>query len=394
LLSYYRTPPLLCDNEEDQFTFLQTKTASLIMFSAFLRIHETTIISLEGMKISRECIWVHTILKSKQDFLTPIAIPFFYENQAICPASTMLSLIQANQAHFGKPSSSLFLDWTSGSPLLTRNVATLLRNLFKELKLPKEFGPYTIKHAVITYLTNHGVKMEEINDIAHFAKGSLVLKNHYAISDPQRRIHSLISNAMSSEPSQESTSISSYTSPSLLLPSLDKSGESSEFMSNSSQPSSFSYTTLSKDGISSEIISNLSLPSSISSITSPKVINLTNVKENIFNNGEGVGNSNSKQFLESRKIFKSSKGVKSKQLDLLSPEYLTAKLNNEKVINVKHPSLLPRSKPNRNPSQVSSYISSNDEISLFSDSNSDSKSDSSVFSLDSHVSEEKTDWVN
>jgi hypothetical protein len=75
-LSYYRTPPLLCDNEEVQFTFLQTKTAALIMFSAFLLIHDTTIISLDGMKISKECIWVHTVLKSKQDFSTPIAIPF------------------------------------------------------------------------------------------------------------------------------------------------------------------------------------------------------------------------------------------------------------------------------------------------------------------------------
>jgi hypothetical protein len=54
MLAYYRTPPLICDNERDQFTFLQTKTAAFIMFSAFLRIHETTIISLEGMKISKE----------------------------------------------------------------------------------------------------------------------------------------------------------------------------------------------------------------------------------------------------------------------------------------------------------------------------------------------------
>jgi hypothetical protein len=92
MLAYYRTPPLLCDNEEDQFTFLQTKTAALIMFSAFLRIYETTIISLEGMKIEKECIWVHIILKSKQDFLTPIAIPFFFENQAICPASFYIFL--------------------------------------------------------------------------------------------------------------------------------------------------------------------------------------------------------------------------------------------------------------------------------------------------------------
>jgi hypothetical protein len=109
MLSYYRTPPLICDNEEEQFTFLQTKTAALIMFSAFLRIRETTIISLEGMKVGKECIWVHTILKSKQDFLTPIASPFFDENQAICPASTVLNLIQANNIHFGK-TSSLFFD--------------------------------------------------------------------------------------------------------------------------------------------------------------------------------------------------------------------------------------------------------------------------------------------
>jgi hypothetical protein len=253
MLSDYRTPPLLCDNEEIQFTFLQTKTSALIMFSAFLRIHETTIISLEWMKISKECIWMHTVLKSKQDFLTPIAIPFFYENQAICPASTVLNLIQANKAHFGK-SSYLFLDWTSGSPLLTRNIAILLRNLFKELKLPKKFGHYTIKHAVITYLTNNGVKMEEINDIAHFAKGSMILKNHYAISDPQRRIHSLIGNVTSSVTNQESTSVSSFLAPFFLTSSFDK------------------------NGISSEVISNSSLPSSISSITVPKVFDLIEKK--------------------------------------------------------------------------------------------------------------------
>jgi hypothetical protein len=115
--------------------------------------------------------------------------------------------------------------------------------------------------------------------------------------------------------------------------------------------------------------------------------------DNNISNIDRIGNSNSNQVLESKKIFKSSKGVKSKQLDL-SPEYLTARLNNVKVINVKHPSLLPRSKPNRNPSQVSSSVSSNVEDSVFSDSNSDSKLDSSVFSSDSHVSEGKMDWVN
>jgi hypothetical protein len=58
--------------------------------------------------------------------------------------------------------------------------------------------------------------MEEINDIAHFAKGSLVLKNHYTISDPQRRIHALIGNVISSDERQVSASIPSFLSPSLL----------------------------------------------------------------------------------------------------------------------------------------------------------------------------------
>jgi site-specific recombinase XerD len=150
-----------------------------------LCIHETTNISLDKIKIERERIWVYTVLKSKQRVLTPIAIPFFPENQAICPASTVLDLMQANKDRFGKPLAILFVDWNLGSPFTTSNVSELLRRLFTSLGLPKELGPYTIKHAVITYLTNHNIKMENINEIAHFAKGSLILKNHYTISDPQ-----------------------------------------------------------------------------------------------------------------------------------------------------------------------------------------------------------------
>jgi hypothetical protein len=117
------------------------------------------------MKIDR----LYRVLKSKQKELTPIAIPFFHENQVICPASTVLDLMPANKDRFGKPLTELFVYWTSGSPLLTYNIAKCISLLFKVLGIPKEFGPYTIKHAVITYLTNHGVKMEEINDIAHFS---------------------------------------------------------------------------------------------------------------------------------------------------------------------------------------------------------------------------------
>jgi hypothetical protein len=250
--------------------------------------------------------------------------------------------------------------------------------------------------------------MEDINDIAHFAKGSMILKNHYAISDPQKRIHSPIGNAISSDKNQESTSVSSSSSPSFLSSSL----AGIPYISNER----LNTISSSQNGISSEVLSNSIVPFPFPFLTSPKVVNLahtegnnildnknlenSNIKlNNLDNCGNNSNNSNvenntSERLMESKKIIEIRKGVRSKQLDLLPPEYLIARLNNAKVINVKHPSLLPFSKPNRNPSQVSSSVSSNDEDSFLSDSNSDSKSDLSVFSSDDHISEEKTDWVN
>jgi hypothetical protein len=63
--------------------------------------------------------------------------------------------------------------------------------------------------------------------------------------------------------------------------------------------------------------------------------------------------SNIQKGIDLKKITKSQKGVRSKQLDLLPPKYLTARLNNAQVVKIKHPSLLPSTFPHKNLSQVS-----------------------------------------
>jgi hypothetical protein len=98
--------------------------------------------------------------------------------------------------------------------------------------------------------------------------------------------------------------------------------------------------------------------SSSSSLTPLEVHNSTYVEGNnwlatplvssINENGYPILD-NPKQSTEPKKVIKIRKAVKSKQLDLLSPEYLTARLNNTKVVKVKHPSLLPSFLSNRNP---------------------------------------------
>jgi hypothetical protein len=101
---------------------------------------------------------------------------------------------------------------------------------------------------------------EEIYGIAHFAKGSTILKNHYAISDPKRRIHQLIGNVVSSSSGQEPSMVLSTFSnkPFILVESLNT-------------------NTFDRSGIPSEIIVCSSSSSSPSSLTSSKVDNLTYV---------------------------------------------------------------------------------------------------------------------
>jgi hypothetical protein len=157
----------------------------------------------------------------------------------------------------------------------------------------------------------------------------------------------------------------------------------------SSSPSSSVPSSFDNSNISSRIVSKSSLPFSVSASNVPKVFNLGEMNGNLSTDYSSSGLSNDNTFdifpdasLSGNVVDKKSdmndsvisnvlsnnssssqssilkdlvqlpRRVRCKQVDLLPPEYLTAKLNNERVVNIKHPSLLPRSKPDRNPSQV------------------------------------------
>jgi hypothetical protein len=257
--------------------------------------------------------------------------------------------------------------------------------------------------------------MEEINEIAHFAKWSMILKNHYVISYPQRRIPQLIGNAISSSAVQEppsdlpSPSLSLYRSPLSDKPlPLGESVDDNPTGQDGMLPEKKIKRPLSSSDLLEEkkvfyVKGNNTL--AILSESSDAKVTVLNVE-------------NSQKGMKFKKTFKIQKGIKSKQadpvsskiqlkqltssfpgvrakhVDLLPPEYLTAILNNAQVVKIKHPSLLPSSLPTRNPSQVSSNSDSIDFVGFLSNSDHESEFASEFFSSDSHVSEEKTDLIN
>jgi hypothetical protein len=212
--------------------------------------------------------------------------------------------------------------------------------------------------------------------------------NHYAISDPQRLIHQLIGNAISSSAVQEPPS--DLPSPSLSLyhsPFSDKSLPLGESVDDN---------PIGQDGILPE--KKIKRPLSSSDLPEEKIAyvkgnnNLAILSRSSDVRAVNLNVENSQKGMEFKKINKIRKGVKpkqsdfvssevklkqltssfpgvrAKQVDQLSREYLTATLNNAQVVKIKHPSLLLSTFPNRNPSHVSSNIDSIDDDSLFSDS--------------------------
>jgi hypothetical protein len=181
LLNYYRTPALFCKYDKAQYKFLQTKAITLIMFFCLTRIQETTFIRVDDMLKEMKALWVHTIVKCKGAFLSPVPIPFIPNDKCICRASTILNLLHMIKEKHGVKS-SLFVDWDMGTPLAVYKARYLLKNLLSDLGFSEDKTPYSFKYVAMSYLVNHNVPMESINEVVCYAKGSKMVRDRYVIS--------------------------------------------------------------------------------------------------------------------------------------------------------------------------------------------------------------------
>jgi hypothetical protein len=58
----------------------------------------------------------------------------------------------------------------------------LLKNLLSDLGFSEEKTPYSFKYVAMSYLVNQNIPMESINEAAHYATGSKMVRDRYAIS--------------------------------------------------------------------------------------------------------------------------------------------------------------------------------------------------------------------
>jgi hypothetical protein len=164
------------------------------MFFCLTRIQETALLRVDGMIENANAIWLHTIVKGKGTVLSPVPIPFIPNDTLICPASTVLTLLHmAKEKHGVK--SRLFVDWDMRTPLAVYKVRSLLKDLLCVLGFSQEKTPYSFKYVATSYLFNQNVSIETINEAARYTTGSKMVRDRYAISTAQMRIHKLLAEA-------------------------------------------------------------------------------------------------------------------------------------------------------------------------------------------------------
>jgi site-specific recombinase XerD len=159
---------------------LLTKTLALTMIYSACRLAELARMTVDPNQVNETRLRVDTNLKTALD--TRDFIMFYpVEDSRVCPHAAIREWLGRRTPH-----AALFTHPTTNAPLTANTIATTLRELMTQAGISGEYGPYSIKHAVITYLFVHGAEEAQINEFGRWSIGSRVASTHYKIATPRR----------------------------------------------------------------------------------------------------------------------------------------------------------------------------------------------------------------
>jgi site-specific recombinase XerD len=157
----------LPDNDKLSLSDLQRKTILLTMIYSASRITELTKLTVDPKEVSDTIIRLNTNVKTRLEELRWITL-YPLSDKRICPHAAVWELIKRRP----KPATHLFVDLGSQRPLTVGAVSGVLRSFMSSAGVDKCYAPYSIKHAVITYL--FGLRVDEalINEFGRWSFSS------------------------------------------------------------------------------------------------------------------------------------------------------------------------------------------------------------------------------
>jgi hypothetical protein len=164
------------DNSALSVWDLLKKAVTLTMIFSASRITELSKITVQPDGVRDDVIRLDTTVKTRlEEQQWMILYPL--RDKSVCPYTTVREWLIRR----GCSSPVLFTDPTTHQPLSIAVISTILRTMMRQAGVAGMFAPYSIKHAVITFLFAHGVPETHINTFGRWSLSSRVAFERYNI---------------------------------------------------------------------------------------------------------------------------------------------------------------------------------------------------------------------
>jgi hypothetical protein len=178
-LNYIRTA--MPDNSQLTVVDLLKKSMALTMVFSACRIAELARMTVDTEKVTSERIQVETNTKSALAAMQSITI-LPVKDSRICPHVTLTEWLRRRRTQ----TALLYLRPSDDKPLTATLIARMLRELMTRAGIAECYGPYSIKHAVITYLYTKEAEEVQINEFGRWSLSSHVSGAYYRIATGEK----------------------------------------------------------------------------------------------------------------------------------------------------------------------------------------------------------------
>jgi site-specific recombinase XerD len=156
---------------------LLRKAIVLTMIFSASRITELSKITVRSEDVHEDVIRLDTNIKTRlEEHRWIIFYPL--KDKSVCPHAAIREWLLRRSCS----SPVLFTDPTTQQPLSIAMISNILRNAMRRAGVGDMFAPYSIKHAVITFLFAQGVPEAQINEFGRWSVASRVAFQHYRIA--------------------------------------------------------------------------------------------------------------------------------------------------------------------------------------------------------------------
>jgi hypothetical protein len=168
----------------DEGCIIREKDGGYLMFKPKSSVNKDALVFVPSIPDKRICPWA--VIEKLMEFNELLVKVPSFKSKSSNFSSTLLLI----SPHF------LFLNPNSGGKLDSRFLTIKIKNKMGKMGIDSvRFTAYSTKHAVVTFLVDKGLSVDEIEKAMHYKQKNNTITNHYAVKSAVKKASMLLASA-------------------------------------------------------------------------------------------------------------------------------------------------------------------------------------------------------